>query len=185
MVPLTRPTLTKSNEFPIGRIAGAFGIRGELKCDPTSSGRALFTEGAQLECELEGKRQTVHIESVREHKGRLLIALDEAPDATSSQRYIGATFYAPREALDVEEGEYLDVDLVGCEILGEDGKRYGRVSRVEHYPANDMLIVGKHMLPMVGAFIKSIDIAAKTIAVEVPPGLLDDEAETDTGPASS
>lgn len=132
-----------------------------------------------MQCELEGKRQTVHLESVREHKGRLLIALDEAPDATSAQRYVGATFYAPREALDVEEGEYLDVDLIGCEIIGEQGTRYGIVSRVEHYPANDMLIVGKHMLPMVGAFIKSIDIAAKKITVEVPPGLLDDDSDTD------
>jgi 16S rRNA processing protein RimM len=87
-------------------------------------------------------------------------------------------FYAPRESLDVGEGEYLDVDLIGCAVVGTDGRQYGKVSRVEHYPASDMLIVGKHMLPMVGAFIKSIDVAAKTITVDVPPGLLDDDAET-------
>lgn len=119
----------------------------------------------------------MHLESVREHKGRLLIALDEAPDATSAEKYIGAMFYAPRESLDVAEGEYLDVDLVGCNIVGENGTQYGKVSRVDHYPANDMLIVDNRMLPMVAAFIKTIDIAAKTILVEVPPGLLDDNAD--------
>ena len=118
----------------------------------------------------------MHIESVREHKGRLLIALDEAPDATSAENYIGATFYASRDELDVAEGEYLDADLVGCNVIGTDGKQYGSVSRVEHYPASDMLIVGKHMLPMVAAFIKNVDVANKAIAVEVPPGLLDDDS---------
>jgi 16S rRNA processing protein RimM len=172
----TRPHLTKNNEFPIGRVAGIFGIRGVLKCDPTSSGRALFFEGAELQCDVEGRRVTVHLESVREHKGRLLIALDEAPDATSAEKYVGATFYASRNELDVSEGEYLDFDLIGCDVIGEAGKPYGKVIRVEHYPASDMLIVGKHMLPMVGAFIKNIDIAQKTIIVDVPPGLLDDEA---------
>ena len=118
----------------------------------------------------------MHIESVREHKGRLLIALDEAPDATTAETYIGATFYASREELDVNEGEYLDVDLVGCTVIAENGENYGNVSRVDHYPANDMLIVGKYMLPMVGAFIKTIDVPNKTITVDVPPGLLDDDA---------
>ncbi len=105
-----------------------------------------------------------------------MIALDEAPDATSAEKYVGATFFAPREALDVSEGEYLDVDLVGCNVVNEAGKQYGTVSGVEHYPASDMLIVGKHMLPMVGAFIKTVDTAKKTIVVDVPPGLLDDDS---------
>ncbi len=118
----------------------------------------------------------MHLESVREHKGRLLITLHEAPDATSAEKYIGAMFYAPREELDVAEGEYLDVDLIGCEVVSEDGTQYGRVSRVDHYPASDMLIVEGRMLPMVGAFIKSIDTANKSIIVDVPPGLLDDNA---------
>lgn len=117
----------------------------------------------------------VTLKSVREHKGRLLIGLEQAPDATSAERYAGATFYAPREALDVGEGEYLDIDLVGCTVRSESGKVYGTVTSVEHYPANDMLIVDGRMLPMVAAFIKTIDIAAQAITVDVPPGLLEDD----------
>lgn len=166
-----RDKTTPNNEQPIGRIAGLFGIRGELKCDPTSAGRMLFVEGATLRC---GDKM-VTLESVREHKGRLLIALEEAQDATAAEAYIGANFFAPREALDVEEGEYLDIDLVGCSVKSVDGKDYGKVTRVDHYPASDMLIVAGKMLPMVAAFIKSIDMEKKTILVEIPPGLLDDD----------
>jgi 16S rRNA processing protein RimM len=174
------------SDLPVGRVAGLFGVRGELKCDPTSSGRALFFPGAVLRLRPAGYAQhdtteAVHIESVREHKGRLLIALDEAPDATQAERFVGATFFAPREALDVGEDEYLDVDLVGCEVRSSAGIRYGEVERVDHFPGNDMLIVGGRMLPMVKAFIRSIDTRAKTIVVDVPKGLLDDDALRDEG----
>jgi len=171
---------TQQNDMPIGRIAGLFGVHGELKCDPTSAGRALFVPGARLACiprqAPDDNATYVTIESVREHKGRLLIALEEAQDATVAERFVGAKFLAPREALDVEPGEYLDVDLVGCAVVGADGRRYGNVQRVDHYPASDMLVVGGHLLPMVAAFIRSIEIKKKEIVVhDLPSGLLDGE----------
>ncbi len=160
--------------MPIGRVAGLFGIHGELKCDPTSAGRAVFSTGALLRCEVGGRSERVTIESVREHKGRLLISLDEARDATSAERFVGATFFAPREMLDVEPGEYLDVDLIGCAVRDPRGKAYGVVERVEHYPSSDMLIVSGRMLPMVHAFVRAIDTRAKEIVVDdLPEGLLD------------
>jgi 16S rRNA processing protein RimM len=170
-------TKAKKNELPIGRIAGLFGIRGELKCDPTSAGRTLFSPREELRIELEEKSEYVRIDTVREHKGRLLITLEGVHDATAAERYVGATFYAERSRLDVGEGEYLDVDLIGCSVVGIDGKRYGAVERVEHYPASDMLVIGGNMLPMVKAFVRSIDIDAGTIVVDIPHGLLDEGAE--------
>ena len=162
--------------MPIGRIAGVFGLRGELKCDPTSAGRAVFSGGVRLRCVADGQSKDVTIASVREHKGRLLIVLDGVSDATSAERFVGATFFAPREALYVEPGEHLDVDLVGCAVVGSDGKSYGVVERVEHYPSSDMLVVGGHLLPMVHAFIRSIDTKKKEIIVDdLPIGLLNGE----------
>jgi 16S rRNA processing protein RimM len=167
----------KPSDLPIGRIAGLFGIRGELKCDPTSSGRALFMPGVVLTLRGAHGDRAVTIESVREHKGRLLIALAEAEDATQAETFVGGTFYAPKEALDVEDGEYLDVDLVGCTVRDHNGRELGRVERVEHYPSNDMLVIGGKLLPMVRAFIRSVDIRAKEIVVDdLPAGLLEGES---------
>jgi 16S rRNA processing protein RimM len=136
--------------------------------------------GVQLLCKAGGETETVTLESVREHKGRLLIALEEAPDATSAERFVGATFFAPKESLDVEPGEYLDVDLVGCTVRRADGRVYGPVQRVEHYPSSDMLVIGDRMLPMVRAFIRTIDTKTKEIVVDdLPAGLLDDDPITD------
>ncbi len=67
---------SSTSELPVGRIAGVFGIRGELKCDPTSAGRTLFLLVRRLRlAHSPGESEYVEIAGVREHKGRLLIRL--------------------------------------------------------------------------------------------------------------
>jgi 16S rRNA processing protein RimM len=169
--------MPSSNELPIGRIAGLFGIRGELKCDPTSAGRSLFSRHAHFRITLnDGSSHDAELSSVREHKGRLLIRLRGVESANDAQAYVGATFYAQRERIPLESGEYLDADLAGCSLFDVRGNPLGEVTGVEHYPSSDMLVVNGKLVPMVGEFIKSIDIAAKRIVVELPAGLLDDES---------
>jgi 16S rRNA processing protein RimM len=164
------------NELPVGRIAGIFGIQGELKCDPTSAGRSLFTKGESLRAEFPGGvSRDVRIDAVREHKGRLLIRLAGIESANDAQAFSGVIFYADASRITLEPGEYLDRDLIGCELSDENGKALGKVERLEHYPGSDMLVVNGHMVPMVAAFIKSIDVNAKRITVDLPAGLLDPE----------
>jgi len=164
---------TADPSLVVGRIAGAFGIRGELKCDPTSAGRTLFTPGAELQCTRGEERSNVRIAAVRSHKGRLLIRIDGVDDANAAESYAGAVLSAPRERIALIEGEYLDADLVGCEVVGKDGKGYGSVERVEHYPASDMLLVGGRMVPMVAAIVREIDLSRRRILIDPPAGLLE------------
>lgn len=167
---------SQNSELPVGRIAGLFGIRGELKCDPTTAGRMLFSAGATLRLQLaDGTSQPIKLATVREHKGRLLVRFPGVESANDAERYVNAKFFAPREHIELEQGEYLDVDLIGCELVDPSGKNLGAVSAVEHYPSSDMLVVNGKLVPMVAAFIKSIDIASKRISVDLPLGLLDDE----------
>jgi len=165
--------LTANDEVVVGRIAGAFGVHGELKCDPTSAGRAVFSPGAKLRCVRADVSATVQIAGVRPHKGRLLIRIDDVGDADAAELYSGALLYAPRQALTLRPGEYLDDDLVGCSVAGKNGIAYGEVTRVEHYPASDMLIVNGRMVPMVGSIVVEIDLAKRRIVVDPPTGLLD------------
>lgn len=164
---------TQQSDRYAGRIAGIFGLKGELKCDPTSAGRTVFSAGATLRCEIENISTTVTIESIREHQGRPLIRLTGVNNATGAERYKAAKFYAPREAFVLDEGEYLDEDLIGCTLIDPHGKHVGTVGALEHYPAQDMLVVGSARIPMVSAFIKAIDTNKKAIHVDLPVGLLD------------
>jgi 16S rRNA processing protein RimM len=73
------------------------------------------------------------------------------------------------------QGEYLDDDLIGLRLCDPGGRELGVVVGVEHFPAQDCLVVGERraLVPVVSAFIKSIDPSAGTITAELPEGLLD------------
>jgi 16S rRNA processing protein RimM len=168
-----RPTQGEPAAILVGRIAGIFGVRGELKCEPTSAGRAVFSTGVELRSAHGDDVSVVRITGVRPHKGRLLIDIEGVEDADAAQRYVGAELYATRDQVALGDGEYLDADLVGCDVYGKDGKPYGNVERVEHYPASDMLVIDGRMVPMVGAIVMAIDLAKRRITIDPPAGLLD------------
>lgn len=161
------------DKLAVGHIAGVFGVRGELKCDPTSVGHAVFSAGVELSCARGDEVSPVRIHGVRPHKGRLLLQIEGVESADAAQSYVGAVLYAPRDQVTLADGEYLDDDLVGCAVYGVDGRHYGNVERVEHYPASDMLVVDGRMVPMVGAIVTRIDLADRRIAIDPPAGLLD------------
>jgi 16S rRNA processing protein RimM len=110
----------------------------------------------------------VRIGSVRPHAGRLLVCFEGVNDADAARRYAGAVLRAERERVTVGAGEFLDADLAGCEVAGTDGRSYGKVSAIEHYPASDMLVVDGTLVPMVAAIVKQIDVAAKRIVIDPP-----------------
>jgi len=170
---MARDDPSAGDELVVGRIAGVFGVRGELKCDPTSAGRTVFSTGVQLRCVVKNESSTIRLAAVRSHKGRLLIRIESVGDADSAQSYAGAVLYAPREAISLRPGEYLDDDLVGCALVGKDGTWYGPVDRVEHYPASDMLVVAGRLIPMVAAIVLEVDLSRRRIVIDPPAGLLD------------
>lgn len=163
-----------NEELPVGRIAGVFGVRGELKCDPTNAGRMLFSAGEMLRAALpDGDTQNLTLESVREHQGRLLVRFEHFDSLEEAETLKGATLYATRDRITLQPGEFLDADLTGCEVYDR-GHQIGAVERVEHYPASDMLVVRGRMIPLIDEFVKTIDVAKKRIDAELPEGLLDE-----------
>jgi 16S rRNA processing protein RimM len=150
-----------------------FGLRGELKCDPTSAGRIVFSAGTLLRCEGREASLPIRLTQIRPHKGRLLIRIEGVDDADAAAPFVGALLYAPRQDVPLTEGEYFDEDLVGCAVRGADDTLYGTVERVEHYPAGDMLVVAGHLVPMVRAIVCEIDLDRRRILIDPPAGLLE------------
>ena len=167
------PTKTQVPELPAGRIAGCFGVHGELKCDPTTAARSLFVVNAEFGFKSRTHEGKLRIESVREHQRRLLVRFHGITNRNEAQTLVGATLFARKEQLKLEAGEFLDADLIGCNVTGIDGRHWGAVERVEHYPASDILVVNGRMLPMVGAIVRSIDVTSRKIVVDPPAGLLE------------
>jgi 16S rRNA processing protein RimM len=171
-----------SGDVDAGRIVGVFGLRGECKIEATRIGADALAVGTRVRARLaDGSACELRVRAARLHKGRPLAAFAGFEDATAAASLVGASLALERTDVVLAPGEFLDADLVGCGLVDPAGSELGRVVAVEHFPAQDMLVVGsaRTLVPLVAAFVKSIDIAAKRISVDLPPGLLDDrEAET-------
>jgi len=160
---------------PVARLVGVFGIRGELKCKPTPAGENAIEAGAQFALSAAADAQQVRCVSVRRHQERLLVSLDGVTTPEAAQAFVGRDLFAEREQLGLGPDEYLDADLVGLRLIDPSGTELGKVVGVEHYSTQDCLLVGPNraLVPMVRAFIRGIDLAAGTIAVDLPEGLLE------------
>lgn len=74
------------------------------------------------------------------------------------------------------EDEFYAQDLEGLRLVLEDGRVVGTVDKVLAAPAQDLLVVGERLIPMVREFVLKIDLDKGEILIRPIPGLLDDAA---------
>jgi 16S rRNA processing protein RimM len=178
-VPPPTPNEKRRADANAGRVAGVFGLRGELKLDASRIGDDAVRPGLRAILHFQdGTERDVTIASVRRQKDRPLIRIAGIDDATAAQALVGAQVTIARDDAPLAQGEYFDEDLVGCRLIDEAGVERGVVSDVLHYPNGDFLVTKASgaLLPLIAAFIAHVDVACKEIRVSVPPGLLDPEA---------
>jgi 16S rRNA processing protein RimM len=79
------------------------------------------------------------------------------------------------ERTSLDEGEYFQSDLIGCEVVDHrTGESIGRVTAWDDGGGSGLLVVDDHLLvPFARSICVAIDPAAKRIAVELPEGLKD------------
>jgi len=113
------------------------------------------------------------VRSVRTNRRGTVVAFDGVTDRAAAEALRGAELIVPRSrARELGPREYWDHDLVGCEVLTAAGEAVGRVSEVLHAPANDVLVVGGHLIPLVEHIVLDVQ-PKKTITIDPIPGLLD------------
>jgi 16S rRNA processing protein RimM len=159
---------------PVARLVGVFGLRGELKCKPTPAGEGAIETGREYALGASSEAARVRCVSVRRHQARILVTLEGVNTPEAAAAFVGRELFAERAQLALGPNEYLDTDLIGLRLIDGSGSELGTVVGVEHYPTQDCLVVGpkRALVPMVGAFIRKVDLAARTIDVDLPDGLL-------------
>ncbi len=163
----------------VGRVAGPHGVKGKVKVaafsgDPRGmlSARAvrLSREGAGAPGETD-----FEVRSAQPLGGCAVFSLKGIDSPEAAAAWTGAVASVRRADLpSTGDDEYYCVDLVGCEVVDPSGTRLGIVSGVEPGPAHDWLSIrrgrGESLLPLVGAFIVSVDVAARRIVAAPPEG---------------
>lgn len=77
-------------------------------------------------------------------------------------------------------GEHYWYEWIGCTVSTSQGRRLGSVKEIWDAGAHDVLVIEEEesgrerLLPVVGALLREVDVAARRIVMDVPEGLLDD-----------
>ncbi len=172
----------------VGLAGRAHGIRGEVSVElRTDDPESRFAVGAVLRPEPSG-RQRLTVQSSRPHGDRLLVTFTEVSDRSEAESLRGAKLFAdvPADVRADDADEFYDHQLVGLAVRTAAGGVVGTVTEVQHPPGQDLLVVqgtgGSHLIPFVAALVPEVDIAAGTLVVEPPPGLLDPDPDPDLDP---
>jgi 16S rRNA processing protein RimM len=145
-----------TDRVTIGRVGKPHGLNGAFAVEEASEDPRRFDVGARLL--VNGDAAEV-VESKRAG-GRPVIRLDrEVPR--------GAPLEVERAALpEPAPDHYYVADLVGCDVVREDGAALGRVAVVEDPPANAVLELDSGLLlPLVDACVRDVDVGARRIVV--------------------
>lgn len=156
----------------IGRLHGAFGVRGELKLESfTEPARAVLRYQPWILRDSRGGERQVEGARGRETAKGIVATLPDVADRDAAEALRGAELYVPRSVLPPPApGEYYWVDLEGLRVVNTEGVEFGRVSHLFPTGANDVLVVQgerERMLPFVQPdVIASVDLEAGVMTVD-------------------
>lgn len=168
----------------IGRFGRPHGVRGAIRFwahnrgSPLVRARRTVWIGRRLDAV-----RPVRITGVRHDAKGAVVRIDGVEDRDGAGEINGMRWFEPRggfAALDEEDAYYI-ADLVGLTVRTEGGRHRGRLADVWQFGEVDIYVVrgGGHeyLVPALGRYVLSVDLAAGEMVVSEDAGLLEDEAD--------
>lgn len=112
------------------------------------------------------------------YRGDLLVRFVEVDDRTGAEALRGTSFTIDAaDRRELGDDEFWVEDLVGCDVVDQDGKSIGVVESVEFGAAQDRLVVrteaGRFEVPFVDAIVPEVDLERRIVIVTAPEGLFE------------
>lgn len=186
---------TGAGSLRVGRLTKPHGLKGGVKVELyTDNPELRFVQGAQFHLQVpedsEWFGQTIRVRELRWFNGVPVAFFDEVADRTAAESIVRAILWIDEDevAEGVEDNAWYHHQLVGLEVR-RDGVVVGKVSEVQHLPAQDLLSVstesGIVLVPFVEAIVPEVDLEAGFITVTPPAGLFEELPESEaTGDAA-
>lgn len=153
----------------LGRITGAFGVRGWLKVISFTDPPEQILDYPTWQTDAMVVR---HLEGRRHGKG-LVVRLEGIDDRDAAKAMGRRELWVERRELPaLKKGEYYRADLVGFEVVNLQGQDLGRVDHFLDMPANAVMVVRgdrEHWLPLGPDQVFRVDLEHGRITVDWDP----------------
>lgn len=181
-----------TTQLRVGRLTKAHGLKGALKLELyTDEPERRFVPGAvftlQVPTSSPWHGKTLELSELRWYNGHPVGFFAGVSDRTTAETLVRAILWVEHDSaeLPAEPDAWYDHQLIGLRAL-RDGVDVGRVARVDHLPAQDLLVVDtgdrEVLVPFVSAIVPAVDIAAGTVTLTPPAGLFEDLPDDDPAP---
>ena len=159
----------------VGAIAGAFGVRGEVRLKSFCAEPAAIAEYAPLTL---ADGRSFGLKITRTVKGGYAARLSGIDHKEAADVLRGQRLYAPRDKLPtLPDDEFYHADLIGLSVVDTGGVPLGRIQAIHDHGAGDLLEVagpglkGSVMMPFTRAAVPTVDLTAGRVIVDPPLGL--------------
>jgi 16S rRNA processing protein RimM len=177
-------TVTSSKtKLRVGRLVKAHGLKGALKLELyTDSPDQRFRAGQELELQVpetsEWFGKTIKVAELRFYNQSPVLFLEGIQDRSQAETLVKAILLIETdlEQLPEDPEAWYDHQLVGLTALVGD-EVVGKVIRVDHLPAQDLLAIetsnGEVLVPFVKQIVPLVDIQKGQVVLTPPAGLFE------------
>ncbi len=180
----------EKTQLRVGRLVKAHGLKGAIKLELyTDDPEGRFVPGAVFTLQVpesspwHGKPLTVR--EFRWMNSHAVAFFEGVEDRDAAEELIRAILWIDQDpaVVPVEEDAWFDHQLVGLDAV-RDGQIIGRVIRVEHFPAQDLLVIRTEsddevLVPFVRAIVPEVDVSQGRVILTPPAGLLEELVDSD------
>lgn len=138
---LQRVLKMSSKRVCLGKLAGTHGVKGLVKVQPFGDDPLLIFDISPLYTSETGS-DTIALEYKNPQGKFYLAAIDGITNKEDAAALGKVQIWVDRDELpelDADEDGYYIEDLIGLDVIGEDGQKIGTVKAVENFGASDLL----------------------------------------------
>ncbi|MCA1337251.1 ribosome maturation factor RimM [Pseudooceanicola marinus] len=170
----------QSNAAPdlicLGAIAGAYGVRGEVRLKSFCAEPEAIADYTPLTSE--DGRQSYAVTLTRPIKNGFAARLPGVETKEEADALKGLRLFAPRDRLPaLPDDEFYHADLIGLTVVDTGGTELGKVRAVMDHGAGDLLEIAAPgasatvLLPFTREAVPTVDLDARRIVADPPEGL--------------
>ncbi|MCH8061192.1 MAG: 16S rRNA processing protein RimM [Chloroflexi bacterium] len=158
----------------MGRIKGAWGIHGDVKIDLLSDAPDRFEPGNIVHV----KNKSTRVQRSRPIRGGMVVKLDIVNDRNQAALLRGQEITVkPEQVSPPPQGSYYHFQVLGLDVLSQEGENLGRVREIIETGANDVYVVhleGRRdvLIPALEDVILDVDLERGSMTVRLPDGLI-------------